>query len=60
MLAACLPEIVYSDLEFYECLSTGSFGAVYRAKYLPHHQIVAVKRVLVLEKEVSFMAYYYH
>lgn len=52
LMNGILPEIAYTDLDFYECLSAGTFGTVYRAKYLPQNQIVAVKRVLVLEKEV--------
>lgn len=48
-----LPEIEYDSLEFYERLSAGTYGTVYRAKWKVTDQIVAVKRLLVLEKEVT-------
>lgn len=48
-----IPEINYDDLTFYECLSSGAYGTVYRAQWLSRNRVVAVKKVLVLEKEVK-------
>jgi len=50
---ASVPDIHFGDLEFYERLSAGSYGSVYRAKWKSCDRIVAVKKVLVLEKEVG-------
>lgn len=52
-----LLEIDFNDLEFYECLSSGTYGTVYRAKWKTPNCIVAVKKVLVLEKEVKRVAF---
>lgn len=46
-------EIALDDLEFYERCGGGSFGSVYRAKWKSENVIVAVKKLLVLDKEVS-------
>jgi hypothetical protein len=48
-------EIALDDLEFYERCGGGSFGSVYRAKWKSENIIVAVKKLLVLDKEVSFV-----
>lgn len=45
-------EIALEDLEFYERCGGGSFGSVYRAKWKSENIIVAVKKLLVLDKEV--------
>lgn len=45
-------EIDFSDLEFYERLGEGSAGSVYRALWTSKQKIVAVKKLLILEKEV--------
>ena len=45
-------EINFDDLEFYERCGGGTFGSVYRAQWKPHQTIVAVKKLLVLDKEV--------
>ena len=46
-------EIAFDDLEFYERCGGGSFGSVYRAKWKSENIIVAVKKLLVLDREVS-------
>lgn len=46
-------EIAFDDLEFYERCGGGSFGSVYRAKWKSENIIVAVKKLLVLDKEVN-------
>ncbi len=53
ILSAILPEIAKCDLQFFEELSSGGQGTVYRAKWKSRKKIVAVKTLLVLEKEVS-------
>ena len=45
-------EIEFSDLEFYERLGSGSAGTVYRALWKMQEKIVAVKKLLQMEKEV--------
>ena len=50
---ACLYEIDFDDLQFYERCGGGSFGSVYRAQWLSKDKEVAVKKLLVLDKEVS-------
>lgn len=46
-------EIDFSDLEFYESLGSGSAGSVYRACWKSREMIVAVKKLLIIEKEVK-------
>ncbi|CAL1548580.1 unnamed protein product, partial [Lymnaea stagnalis] len=46
-----LLEISFDDLCFYERCGGGTFGSVYRALWRSQNMIVAVKRLLVLEKE---------
>lgn len=46
-------EIPFSDLEFYEKLGGGAAGSVYRAKWISKDKIVAVKKLLAIEREVS-------
>ena len=50
-----LVEIPFNDLIFYERCGGGTFGSVYRALWHSQNMIVAVKRLLVLEKEVKFV-----
>ena len=45
-------EIDFDNLEFYERCGGGTFGSVYRAKWKSEDLIVAVKKLLVLDKEV--------
>ena len=47
-----LVEIPFGDLVFYERCGGGTFGSVYRALWRSTNLVVAVKRLLVLEKEV--------
>ena len=48
-----LIEIPIEDLIFYEKCGGGTFGSVYRANWVPCNRIVAVKKLLTLDKEVS-------
>jgi hypothetical protein len=40
------------DIEFYERCGNGSYGCVYRAKWISRNKEVAVKKLLQLENEV--------
>ena len=46
-------EIEFAELEFYERLGGGSAGTVYRALWKAQEKIVAVKKLLQMEKEVA-------
>lgn len=46
-------EVNFNDIEFYERCGGGAFGCVYRALWKSQNKIVAVKKLLVLEKEVK-------
>jgi sterile alpha motif and leucine zipper-containing kinase AZK len=52
---ACLLEVSIDDIEFYEKCGGGTFGSVYRAKWVSRDMIVAVKRLLTLDREVSIL-----
>ena len=46
-------EIDFSDLEFFERLGSGAAGTVYRAFWRSREKVVAVKKLLQLESEVT-------
>ena len=46
-------EIALSDLEFFERLGGGAAGTVYRGRWKSKDTIVAIKKLLMLDKEVS-------
>lgn len=48
-------EIEFSDLEFYERLGGGAAGTVYRALWRGQETVVAVKKLLQMEREVSLV-----
>lgn len=45
-------QIKFDDLQFFENCGGGSFGSVYRAKWISQDKEVAVKKLLKIEKEV--------
>ena len=51
-MATAFCEIEFEDLLFFEKCGGGTFGSVYRALWVPHELEVAVKKLLVLDKEV--------
>ena len=50
---ALMREVEPDDLEFYERCGGGTFGSVYRARWISQNKEVAVKKLLVLDKEVN-------
>ena len=50
-------EIDFDDLDFYERCAGGTFGCVYRALWKSLNKEVAVKKLLLLEKEVNLNSY---
>ncbi|ESO97140.1 hypothetical protein LOTGIDRAFT_180583 [Lottia gigantea] len=53
-------EIDLDDLLFYERCGGGTFGSVYRALWKSKNMIVAIKRLLVLEKEAQVLSVLSH
>ncbi|XP_038059770.1 mitogen-activated protein kinase kinase kinase 20-like [Patiria miniata] len=49
-------EISFDDLTFHECIGDGTFGSVYRAKWISQDKEVAVKKVLTLGKEAQVLS----
>ncbi|KAM3917481.1 mitogen-activated protein kinase kinase kinase 20 isoform 1-T3 [Leptodactylus fuscus] len=59
-LTASFVQIKFNDLQFYESCGGGSFGSVYRAKWLPQEKEVAVKKLLKIEKEAEILSMLSH
>lgn len=55
-LGASFVQIKFDDLQFFENCGGGSFGSVYRAKWISQDKEVAVKKLLKIEKEVRSSA----
>ncbi|GFQ94714.1 mitogen-activated protein kinase kinase kinase 20, partial [Trichonephila clavata] len=53
-------EVDFNDIEFYERCGGGAFGCVYRALWKSQNKIVAVKKLLVLEKEAQVLSLLSH
>ena len=45
-------EIDINDLNFCERLGSGSSGTVYKGTWISEDKVVAIKKLLILEKEV--------
>lgn len=50
--SASFVQIRFDDLQFFENCGGGSFGSVYRARWISRDKEVAVKKLLKIEKEV--------
>lgn len=59
---SCPPflEVDFDDLEFHERCGGGAFGSVYKAAWKSQNMIVAVKKLLVLEKEAQVLSVLSH
>ena len=45
-------EIDFADLEFHERLGSGAAGTVYSGRWKSKEKIVAIKKLLIIEREV--------
>ncbi|XP_071977806.1 mitogen-activated protein kinase kinase kinase 20 isoform X2 [Engystomops pustulosus] len=59
-LTASFVQIKFNDLQFYESCGGGSFGSVYRAKWISQDKEVAVKKLLKIEKEAEILSMLSH
>nr|XP_055071499.1 mitogen-activated protein kinase kinase kinase 20 [Misgurnus anguillicaudatus] len=53
-------QIKFDDILFYENCGGGSFGSVYRARWLSQDKEVAVKKLLKIEKEAEILSVLSH
>lgn len=51
--SASFVQIKFDDIIFYEICGGGSFGSVYRARWISQDKEVAVKKLLKIENEVG-------
>lgn len=56
--SASFVQIKFDDLQFFENCGGGSFGSVYRARWISQDKEVAVKKLLKIEKEVKVLFIY--
>uniref|UniRef100_A0A671Q0U3 Sterile alpha motif and leucine zipper containing kinase AZK n=1 Tax=Sinocyclocheilus anshuiensis TaxID=1608454 RepID=A0A671Q0U3_9TELE len=59
-LGASFVQIKFDDILFYENCGGGSFGSVYRARWLSQDKEVAVKKLLKIEKEAEILSVLSH
>ncbi|XP_074255562.1 mitogen-activated protein kinase kinase kinase 20 isoform X2 [Saimiri boliviensis] len=59
-LGASFVQIKFDDLQFFENCGGGSFGSVYRAKWISQDKEVAVKKLLKIEKEAEILSILSH
>ncbi|KAK1789447.1 hypothetical protein P4O66_014894 [Electrophorus voltai] len=57
---ASFVRIKFDDIDFYESCGGGSFGSVYRARWLSQDQEVAVKKLLKIENEAEILSVLSH
>ncbi|KAL0966380.1 hypothetical protein UPYG_G00294620 [Umbra pygmaea] len=55
-LSSSFVQIKYDDLQFYESCGGGSFGSVYRARWISQDKEVAVKKLLKIETEAEILS----
>ncbi|XP_047137188.1 mitogen-activated protein kinase kinase kinase 20 isoform X1 [Hydra vulgaris] len=53
-------QLQIEDFEFFEKLGSGSFGSVYRARWISQNKEVAIKKVLSLDKEAEILGVLSH
>ncbi|XP_060079774.1 mitogen-activated protein kinase kinase kinase 20-like [Ylistrum balloti] len=59
-LAGGFCEVDFDDLQFFEKCGGGTFGSVYRALWKSQDMIVAVKKLLALDKEATVLSVLSH
>ncbi|KAM9448311.1 mitogen-activated protein kinase kinase kinase 20-like isoform 1-T1 [Salvelinus alpinus] len=59
-LSASFVQIKFDDIHFYENCGGGSFGSVYRARWIPQDKEVAVKKLLKIENEAEILSVLSH
>ncbi|XP_038606904.1 mitogen-activated protein kinase kinase kinase 20 isoform X1 [Tachyglossus aculeatus] len=59
-LGASFVQIKFDDLQFFENCGGGSFGSVYRARWISQDKEVAVKKLLKIEKEAEILSVLSH
>ncbi|KAM7407440.1 hypothetical protein PAMA_003254 [Pampus argenteus] len=57
---ASFVQIKFDDIAFYENCGDGSFGSVYRAKWISQDKEVAVKKLLKIENEAEILSVLSH
>ncbi|XP_020846648.1 mitogen-activated protein kinase kinase kinase 20 isoform X1 [Phascolarctos cinereus] len=59
-LGTSFVQIKFDDLQFFENCGGGSFGSVYRARWISQDKEVAVKKLLKIEKEAEILSILSH
>uniref|UniRef100_A0A674DA69 Mitogen-activated protein kinase kinase kinase 20-like n=1 Tax=Salmo trutta TaxID=8032 RepID=A0A674DA69_SALTR len=59
-LSASFVQIKFDDIRFYENCGGGSFGSVYRARWISQDKEVAVKKLLKIENEAEILSVLSH
>ncbi|XP_041806332.1 mitogen-activated protein kinase kinase kinase 20 isoform X1 [Chelmon rostratus] len=58
--SASFVQITFDDIHFYENCGGGSFGSVYRARWISRDKEVAVKKLLKIENEAEILSVLSH
>ncbi|XP_062389811.1 mitogen-activated protein kinase kinase kinase 20 isoform X1 [Sardina pilchardus] len=59
-LSASFVQVKFDDIHFYENCGGGSFGSVYRARWISQDKEVAVKKLLKIENEAEILSVLSH